>query len=64
MLRQETSKTSRIYHYEKVGSRLKFEGAKSGFQESFSDTPPFRTVQDPKNPRIFEKMPNTPVFMY
>ena len=26
----------RIYHYEKVGSRLKFEGAKSGFQESFS----------------------------
>jgi len=35
VVRQETSKTSRIYHHKKVGSRLKFESAKSGFQVYF-----------------------------
>ena len=29
----------------------------------FADTPPFRTVQDPKNPRIFEKIPRFFVFI-
>ena len=75
-LRKETCKTSRIYHHEKVGSRLKFEGAKSGFQVYFSrwlqirwvfggllTPPPFGPSKTLKIPGFFEKIPRFFVFI-
>ena len=75
-LRQETSETSRIYHYEKSGFPVEIWMRKkwiTGIFFSltpnpmsfwrFADTPLFRTVQDPQNPRIFAKYPGFFVLM-